>query len=352
MLAAIVAPLVWMAPGQWPQWYALLWVAAVGALVADASAAATGSSAAASVAALGATTVVWGATSRGRVELAERDVRGLDAPDAYAVGARGPARGAAAGRYAAAHRAGAARALRAVGSRARRAIPSRSRRGRATGRSRASARRRSTSRGTPCGSPRSRRSAATPVESAFRVGAYGVRVVAVPMRGGALTILVAPRTRLIGSDAYARWYGLSSGRGERAAVHGAGRRRSARAARVDQAGAARAPSCTATGRCEGPKGAARAHVEVDLRGLDSLIPRGGLLAAGRPRGGRRSCGCSPRRRTAASGAGCGCGVGACAAIARDSRSRCSSSSSCRRRRSRSGAGSSSSTTRSSRAACS
>ena len=51
----------------------------------------------------------------------------------------------------------------------------------------------------------------TPVEGAFRVGAYGVRVVAVPMRGGALTILLAPRTRLIGSDAYARWYGLNPG---------------------------------------------------------------------------------------------------------------------------------------------
>ena len=31
------------------------------------------------------------------------------------------------------------------------------------------------------------------------------------MRGGALTILLAPRTRLIGSDAYARWYGLNPG---------------------------------------------------------------------------------------------------------------------------------------------
>jgi hypothetical protein len=35
---------------------------------------------------LGATTVVWGATSRGRVELAERDVRGLAGPHSSAAG--------------------------------------------------------------------------------------------------------------------------------------------------------------------------------------------------------------------------------------------------------------------------
>ena len=39
---------------------------------------------AATVAALAATTVVWGSTSRGRVELAEADVRGLAAPDSSA----------------------------------------------------------------------------------------------------------------------------------------------------------------------------------------------------------------------------------------------------------------------------
>ena len=33
-LAAIVAPLVWMAPGQWPTWYGVLWVVALLALVA------------------------------------------------------------------------------------------------------------------------------------------------------------------------------------------------------------------------------------------------------------------------------------------------------------------------------
>src|SRR5687767_901686 len=81
MLAAIMAPIVWEAPGQWPEWYALLWVAAIGALVATRRRR-NWLLSAATVAALAATTVVWGSTSRGRVELAESDVRGLAAPDA------------------------------------------------------------------------------------------------------------------------------------------------------------------------------------------------------------------------------------------------------------------------------
>src|SRR6185369_10324643 len=84
-LAAIVAPLIWMAPGQWPTWYGVLWIVALLALV-GARPSRHWLVASASVAALGATTVVWGSTSRGRVELAERDVRGLDAPDTYAAG--------------------------------------------------------------------------------------------------------------------------------------------------------------------------------------------------------------------------------------------------------------------------
>jgi two-component system nitrogen regulation sensor histidine kinase NtrY len=118
--------------------------------------------------------------------------------------------------------------------------------------------------------------AGRPVVRTTRASVYGVRVVAVPMRGGALTILVAPRTRLIGNDAYARWYGLPpsesneppyvvqvvpdsvttrdsiSWRREGAELHG-------------------------NWPVRGPSGAARAHVEVDLRGLDTLVPRGGLL---------------------------------------------------------------------------
>ncbi|HEU4722520.1 MAG TPA: ATP-binding protein, partial [Gemmatimonadaceae bacterium] len=274
MLAAIVAPLVWMAPGQWPEWYALLWVAAIGALVATRRRR-NWLLSAASVAALAATTVVWGSTSRGRVELAERDVRGLAGPDSAAS--------ALTDRL----------ALRLQGDTLPRTAQ-------------ALLQRYVTSDLAASGYPVALSSwegeqpiatfgsapfnvawdtvrfaaleaqKGSAVESDFKAGPYGVRVVAVPMRGGALTILVAPRTRLIGSDAYSRWYGLSPGEANEPPYD------------VQVVGDPLEPRESIRWRrsgtelhgdwpVQGPEGAARAHVEVDLRGLDSLIPRGGLL---------------------------------------------------------------------------
>jgi len=274
MLAAIVAPLVWMAPGQWPEWYALLWVAAVGALVATRRRRYWLLSAA-SVAALGAITVVWGATSRGRVELAERDVRGLAAPDSSASGLQDRL---------AAQLLGDSLPRTAQGLLERYVLSD-------LGSSGYPAALASWEGDRPIASFGSApftvawdtvRLAAleaekgTPVESAFRVNAYGVRVVAVPMHGGALTILLAPRTRLIGTDAYARWYGLNPGESIEPPYT------------VQVVGDALAPREAINWRrlgtelhgdwpVQGPEGMARAHVEVDLRALDSLIPRGGLL---------------------------------------------------------------------------
>ena len=273
MLAAIVAPLVWMAPGQWPEWYALLWVASVGALVATRRRRYWLLSAA-SVAALGAITVVWGATSRGRVELAERDVRGLAAPDSSASGLQDRL---------AAQLLGDSLPRTAQGLLERYVLSD-------LGSSGYPAALASWEGDRPIASFGSApftvawdtvRLAAleaekgTPVESVIRVSAYGVRVVAVPMRGGALTILLAPRTRLIGTDAYARWYGLNPGE-------------SIEPPYTVVVGDALAPREAINWRrlgtelhgdwpVQGPEGMARAHVEVDLRALDSLIPRGGLL---------------------------------------------------------------------------
>jgi signal transduction histidine kinase len=272
MLAAIVAPLVWMAPGQWPEWYALLWVAAVAALVATRRRRYWLLSAA-SVAALGATTVVWGATSRGRVELAERDVRGLAGPDSSAAGLQDrlaqqllgdtlprTAQGlleryvlsdlGASGYPAALTSWEADRPIASFGS-APFAVAW------------------DTVRLAALEAEKG-----TAVETAFHVSAYGVRVVAVPMRGGALTILLAPRTRLIGADAYARWYGLNPGESidppYTVLVGGDAPREAINWRRLGT-------ELHSDWPVQGPEGAARAHVEVDLRALDSLIPRGGLL---------------------------------------------------------------------------
>ena len=71
------------APGRWPDWYPGLWILAIGAL-ALARRARGFVLTAAIVAACGAATLVWGTVAKKRVELAERDVAGLSAPDSTA----------------------------------------------------------------------------------------------------------------------------------------------------------------------------------------------------------------------------------------------------------------------------
>ncbi len=83
-VAALLAPVTWQAAGRWPWWYPIPWIVAIGALALSRRSRAIVSSAAA-VAALGATTLVWGATTRGRMVLAEQDVRSLGANDRYVV---------------------------------------------------------------------------------------------------------------------------------------------------------------------------------------------------------------------------------------------------------------------------
>ena len=82
-VAAVIAPLLWEAPGNWPDWYPALWIIAVGAL-ALARRARGFVLTAAVVAACGAATLVWGTVAKKRVELAERDVAGLSTPDVAA----------------------------------------------------------------------------------------------------------------------------------------------------------------------------------------------------------------------------------------------------------------------------
>ncbi|MFN8572226.1 MAG: ATP-binding protein [Gemmatimonadaceae bacterium] len=83
-LAALLGPLLWEVPGSWPGWYPIPWVLAMGALALSRRSKAVVVSAAI-VAACGATTLVWGATARKRVELAERDVQRLSSVDSVAL---------------------------------------------------------------------------------------------------------------------------------------------------------------------------------------------------------------------------------------------------------------------------
>jgi two-component system nitrogen regulation sensor histidine kinase NtrY len=330
LIAATGAPLVWNAPGQWPPWYSGLWTLAVAALVL-ARPSRRALLAAATVAGLGATTVVWGATSRGRVELAERDVSGLDGPDAYGV--------ALADRLAASLRgeplprsaqtllesyltsdlaaSGYPVALTAWQGE----VPI------ATFGSAPFDVAFDTVAMTAAAAALSGR----PVVTTTRANVYGVRVVAVPMRGGALTILVAPRTRLIGNDAYARWYGLPPAEGNEPPYV------------VQVVSDSLSPRESIRWRREGTSKWTCADSTRSCRAADCCC-----CSTSEP---SRSCGCSARWRTDGPAAGCACADSACGAIERLSRSGSSSSSSCRRSRSRCGRGSSCSTTHRRRAAC-
>lgn len=80
VIAAVLAPIVWQAPGQWPWWYTFLWIGAITALALSRPTRFLVVTTAV-VAGLGAATLVWGRTARGRVELAEHDLSSLSDPD-------------------------------------------------------------------------------------------------------------------------------------------------------------------------------------------------------------------------------------------------------------------------------
>jgi signal transduction histidine kinase len=84
VVAATAAPVRWDAPGAWPDWYPLLWILAIACLafVRRGRALVT---AVAFVAGCGAITLTWGATTRTRMQLAERDVQRLGAEDTNAA---------------------------------------------------------------------------------------------------------------------------------------------------------------------------------------------------------------------------------------------------------------------------
>ena len=82
--AALVGPVVWSEPQHWPGWYPVPWIIAIGALALTRRTRGI-VFAVAAVAAFGATTLVWGATVRKRVELAEIDIQGLQYVDPYAT---------------------------------------------------------------------------------------------------------------------------------------------------------------------------------------------------------------------------------------------------------------------------
>lgn len=73
LLAGVLAPVLWDAPGAWPAWYPALWIGAIASLALTRRGLAQ-VMAAAAVAGCGAATLTWGATIRARTALAQHDL--------------------------------------------------------------------------------------------------------------------------------------------------------------------------------------------------------------------------------------------------------------------------------------
>ena len=79
-VAALLGPILWQAPSRWPNWYVALWILAMATLALARRSRGVIASAG-MVAACGATTLTWYAVSRARVQLAETEVARLSTPD-------------------------------------------------------------------------------------------------------------------------------------------------------------------------------------------------------------------------------------------------------------------------------
>ncbi len=84
VIAAMMAPVLIRASGQWPGWYPVPWILAIAAFALTRRGLAQ-VVAAAVVAGSGAVTLTWGATVRGRVALVEHDLARLSAVDENAL---------------------------------------------------------------------------------------------------------------------------------------------------------------------------------------------------------------------------------------------------------------------------
>ncbi len=278
--AAVAAPVLLNAPGVWPSWYPMLWVAAIAALAVTRRGLSQ-IAAAAIVAGTGAVTLTWGATIRARMALAEHDLERLPAVDEnaqrlldrFAMAQREemrPAQGSGAllRRYAASELAQAG-------------YPARLARWRPNADSAVSV-----LELTPVADTADQQGylASVARESGqveLRWVNYGLAsflLAAVPAPDGVVTtIAVPPRTRLLQFDPFAAFTGVTGARGREAPY------RLTVGSMVDADGPSRltwrrrADAMHGDGLAGDPLAPQRVHVEVDLGRLEVLLPRGALL---------------------------------------------------------------------------
>ena len=277
-VSALLAPVLLEAPARLPGWYPLLWIAAIAAL-ALVRRARRAFLRTAFVAACGAVTLVWAASVRQRVQLAEQDVAGLGLPDPYtssllqrlaadlSQAAPTPTRVGLLARYAASE-------LGAAGLPAE--LTSWDSLGHAVADLRVAMASGSTL-GLDAFAAEARR-ARQPVLRQTAGAPVSQLVLAVPQVGGAVTtVVISPRTKLVPADPFMGLIGL-------------GQPSSAEPPYNLQQGdehqsAPDAPTWTRRGDelhgdwvvPTGDAGTARIHARVDVRGLEVLAPRGALL---------------------------------------------------------------------------
>lgn len=282
IVAAVLAPVLWRAPGEWPEWYPVLWVVAIAALALTRRGVAlvTG---AALIAGAGAVTLTWGATVRARMDLAEQDLTLLSAIDdnalqlleRFAVTLVPNARGVVSSegllrQYAASELAQAGYPARlARWDASSTVVPEFDLRLAPVP---------DTIGAQAVIAAMARESARIEIR-AVDDGATTVLVAAIPAADGTVvTVAVPPRTRLLPTDPFAEFTGLAGARGREPPY------RLTLAAAGDGQRTARPLEWRRRGNAMHGDGVARGgadvravHVEVELRGLDALLPRGALL---------------------------------------------------------------------------
>jgi signal transduction histidine kinase len=280
-VAGMLAPLVWHAPGRFPGWYVLLWIVATGAVVFARRSRGLMLHVAV-VAACGASTLVWGSIAKKRVELAERDVEGLTVADPETQGLlerllnrvqRGPAPRTTSDLL----RLYVQSELAAAGNPVELAVwkaPAQQEEPEAELViadlvKRAEGERRLAREADSTGAPSLRELGSS----------QGVQLVlAAPLDSGrVLTVVVAPRSRLIAEDPFAALLGLEVPTvvepPYRLSVSSAGVARPGEVVRWVRRG----DELHGDWRLTVGQGTLHAHVEVELRSLDVLLARGTLL---------------------------------------------------------------------------
>ena len=282
ILAGVFAPILWEAPGGWPVWYPALWIAAVGSLALTRRGLAQ-VAAAAVIAGAGAATLTWGSTVRARMALAQHDLERIEAVDEnayrllerFAASMRDETRpvrstDALLRRYAASEL-----ALAGYPARLARWVPGNTT---APVSDLTLAPVNDTIGAQAVIATMARESGVVEIR-AVGDGPTTLLVAAVPARDGVVTtIAVPPRTRLLPLDPFASFTGVTGARGTEAPYR--------LVLAVPLAGDTIAHALVWRRRGDAMHGDGVAgagievrhvHVEVELRSLDVLLPRGALL---------------------------------------------------------------------------